>query len=44
METMLSCPASAKAREKGTHSVEKMLDLHEMDSLSLRGVSPLGRE
>jgi hypothetical protein len=44
MEAMLSCPARAKARGKGIHSVEKTLDLHEVDSLPLRGVPSLGRE
>jgi hypothetical protein len=33
-----------EARGKSIHSVKKTLDYHEMDSLPLAGVPPLGRE
>jgi hypothetical protein len=37
-------PGERGALGKGIHSVKKTLDLREMDSLSPRGVPPLGRE
>jgi len=44
MESNVVMPGEREARGKGTHSVKKTLDFHEMDSRSPRGVPPLGRE
>jgi hypothetical protein len=37
-------PGEREAQGKGIHSVKKMLDLHEMDSLSLAAYRRSGRE